>query len=706
MNIRPYLNLTFSGFVIYLILLGIVCVVYVRSEIEPEDINLTGVSLAMQKDNTLAFSVRGQGLGRDVSGFLALDAANHNAIVASLPVWGQAIDAMVVGQKLYVVKLNEGARSYDLTVPIAPEAGISFGKRPWDVTADADRIYLSDLTSGISVYNAAKNMSLYQIDSKGTSFKSVLHRGHLFVAEGEGGLSIYDVTGEGPPQHLITMPLPGVAVDLAVNSNRLFVACGASGLHVIALNDITHPRLIQTIAPRKHYDRVNIFNNVVYASDSDKMLDVFGLSPQHKLMLQSSLPLLGLVKDIVSDGSRIYLSEASYGVSVLDIKDPLHPERDGYVGTPGETAGLALYDQYLYVACRTQGVKIVDTRLLARRDLPALNTPGRTESLLFDGRWMYVTDGPDGFKVIDRSDIDNLQVAARVKTEFAAIHLAKSGDILFVSQLLGDLLLFDVHSPLEPRLISRLRLENDISDMLVRGTDLFTISLSGKLLRIEFADPQHPMVAETLDLPDRALRIDLKDNDIYVAGMHAGLLVVRFEPGMSGRIISQLVRPWPMSEFVSALGVAVLGDFAYVVQGTEGLQIVDISDPQQPEEVAFVKIPGQNLDIVLSGQYAILSNRWLGYFFVDIQQPDKARLVANIFQPRVKTGFQVENGLLYSPSVSSGISVIPLPQKHIARQSRTDLTMTFAKPEYPGRYDLYLSDGRELLKEASVVEIE
>ncbi len=63
------------------------------------------------------------------------------------------------------------------------------------------------------------------------------------------------------------------------------------------------------------------------------------------------------------------------------------------------------------------------------------------------------------------------------------------------------------------------------------------------------------------------------------------------------------------NQWHSAQDVVVVGDLAYVAAGVSGLQIVNVSNPENPEEVGQCNTPGS--DVAVSGDYAYVAGRVL-----------------------------------------------------------------------------------------------
>jgi hypothetical protein len=57
---------------------------------------------------------------------------------------------------------------------------------------------------------------------------------HVFVADGESGLQVIDVTNPASPQIVGSVDLPDNPNGVAISGTRIYVADGESGLQVLA----------------------------------------------------------------------------------------------------------------------------------------------------------------------------------------------------------------------------------------------------------------------------------------------------------------------------------------------------------------------------------------------------------------------------------------------------------------------------------------
>ncbi len=663
-------------------------------------LSISDVTIGAETESRISFKLKGESLS-GMSGYLSLDSSNKRAIVGSIPLEGFTVDLEIIGKRAFVVGRKD-VKIFDLTDPLYPVLLKTYDSvLGWRSDSDASQVFVSTALQGIKIFPATQDSRPYPINTYGRALASIHSGNKLYVAEDTAGISIFTTSGISRYRELGRLDLPGSTQDIALRGEILVAASKESGLHLVDVSEPETPRLLKTLSGNKVYERVWFVGDIVYAADKNRQIDLYRLSGE-QLHFHGSIPLFGYLSDFVLDGDRLYLAEASYGVIALDIKDPSNPGIIGVVGMMGSPSGLAIYNDYLYVASSSQGVQIVDKNRFA--PLRTSTSYSSARDFVLDGRWIYVADDNAGLQILDRSDEKAFKRVATLPTKSKAMAIEKAEDTVYLTLLRGGLIAVDVSNPLRPELVSSIEEESSFSDLAVRGTSLFVSSYANKLLEIDISDPAHLEVVESVELPGRPRRIDVQGDNVYVAAEKAGLLIVNSPEGKPGVIISQINRPWPMSKFSKAFDVVVSGNYAYLVQAEEGLLVIDIRDPENPIERQVVTLPDNGLSLNVSDDYAVVSSRWSGFYFIDITQPETAFLAAKMYLPRSNGYGEVEGRSFYSASRSNGINVIPLPIKSTSGTGSSELF--FERPRVPGWYDLSVSDGTNLIIEPSVMRVD
>jgi hypothetical protein len=109
--------------------------------------------------------------------------------------------------------------------------------------------------------------------------------------------------------------------------------------------------------------------------------------------------------------------------------------------------------------------------------------------------------------------------------------------------------------------------------------------------------------------------------------------------------------------------MSVAAGYLYATS-TAGMHVFDLTDPEMPEEVAIVDLPGIGQDVVIVGGYAygiVWSGDWDhlggGLFVVDVRQPEAPDLVG--YESVEYPGrFALQGGFVYLAGNRYGIQII------------------------------------------------
>jgi len=138
------------------------------------------------------------------------------------------------------------------------------------------------------------------------------------------------------------------------------------------------------------------------------------------------------------------------------------------------------------------------------------------------------------------------------------------------------------------------------------------------------ADSLNVSLAGYIDTPGTALGVHLVGDYAYVAGYHAGLQIIDIStpsaPSLTGTYNTSGV----------ALGVHVVGDYAYVADWYAGLHVIDISTPSTPSLTGTYDT-GYALGVYVSGSYAYVADYTAGLQIIDISTPSAPSLTGTYY---------------------------------------------------------------------------
>jgi len=182
-------------------------------------------------------------------------------------------------------------------------------------------------------------------------------------------------------------------------------------------------------------------------------------------------------------------------------------------------------------------------------------------------------------------------------------------------------------------------------------TTVFEISNSGAL-KINQIDPLE--VGEVYDGTGNARGIFVSGNYAYVADNTDGLEIIDISDPTNPVEVGQVV------DTGNAYSVFVSGNYAYVADNTDGLEIIDISDPTNPVEVGQVVDTGSARGVFVSGNYAYVVDNTDGLEIIDISDPLNPVEVGSVDDGGNAVGVFVSGNYAYVADSGDGLEIIDI----------------------------------------------
>lgn len=257
----------------------------------------------------------------------------------------------------------------------------------------------------------------------------------------------------------------------------------------------------------------------------------------------------------------------------------------------------------------------------ARSALPIQPPVGSSSDPVFVGRWptsssaapvlavavsgnhAYLAAG--GLRVIDLADPTRPQCVGAFETTAVAQSVTVSGHYAYLALGVDGLRVIDISNPSDPQAVGFVG--GFAWESAVQGSHAYVAGASG---------------LEVFDLTDPAFP------------EHRGHCETDGQP----------------------YGVAVFGNYAFVsvvgysdgfVNVGSGLQVIDISNPDNPQRVGRFDFPGMGLDVELSGHYAYVTDGQKALQVIDIADPARPRLVGTCSTGEQPLGLAISDNFAY-----------------------------------------------------------
>jgi peptidoglycan/xylan/chitin deacetylase (PgdA/CDA1 family) len=180
---------------------------------------------------------------------------------------------------------------------------------------------------------------------------------YLYVACGDAGVQVVDITDPLSPTLSGLCATGGSANDLAVDEGYVYAADGAGDLPVIDATLPTDPTLVGSAAVGGSALGIAVSGGYAYLAEGAAGLRIVSIADPSHPVTTATLDTPGVAADVVVAGDTAYVAAGAAGVQIVDISDPAEPVLVGSRALPGTASGLVAFGGRVYVAAGSAGLR-------------------------------------------------------------------------------------------------------------------------------------------------------------------------------------------------------------------------------------------------------------------------------------------------------------------------------------------------------------
>jgi len=332
----------------------------------------------------------------------------------------------------------------------------------------------------------------------------------------------------------------------------------------------------------------------------------------------------GACNTVIADSNYIYIGTGGM-IIIADMTDPSAPVEMSRIGTPGAVWKLFRSGNFLYVANKMGGLRIIDVSdPLSPVEVGSFEKPHWGWECARDvyvlGSYAYVAMG--GLYVLDVSDPYNPLEVAHLDTSWSW-DIYVSSNYAYMTSSRG-LLIFDVSDPSNPVEINNYGSLHCEARVYISNGYAYVTNTSDGFYIIDVNNLSDPVeVAHLYTSPDWVWDVHGSGSYVYVATHDSGLHILD---------VSDPSNPKEVGSYhdVSAdwEDLYVYNNYAYMTFSDGGLRIIDVSDPSNPKKTGFLSTSGTAFDAFVSGRYAYVANG--DFHILDVSDPSNPKEVGSV----------------------------------------------------------------------------
>lgn len=494
------------------------------------------------------------------------------------------------------------------------------------------------------------------------------------------------------------LPLEGFFSTALLYSQFLYLGSNDRGLKALDLKRPLEPLLVGEYLQNRTVTDIQRQGSWLYLSCGRQGLVVMRIMPDGRLSLVSEWMTPRPVTGSVVLGNLLFAISAGQELLVYDVGRPEAVQPLDPLVLDGQIVDIASDGDYLYVVTKTAKLEILQRTATGAKWLyQMLPLPGRPSDVLLQNGMLSIAVGPEVVQY--RLEQPGKPVPLRRISGFdVARRLFPGEDVVYVSDGFSQLQSFALDSG-ERR--QTLVLNQHVRTLVEYRQRLYLAGARTGLLMVRRSGPDPLKNFNHLALPGSAHDLVVQDGQLYVAAMRKGTLRMKLdEKGASYEQIS--------SHRSEAL--ALSGQRLYIAQGKHGLEVFDLSQPDQPRAIARWT-ERKAYEIAAGRRYLALGQGASGVELIELQSQGGYRIADQLTDIH-PISLQLREDLLFVATKAHGIHIY-----RIGRNGRLKETAHLATPFPMNHFTLpldlalyrdvlYIADGASGVMVADISDLE
>ncbi|MBD3191095.1 MAG: hypothetical protein GF308_10645 [Candidatus Heimdallarchaeota archaeon] len=467
----------------------------------------------------------------------------------------------------------------------------------------------------------------------------------------------------------------GYTYDLCQVDDFLYVANGENGLDIYDISNRSSPIKIATnydciFGSNEELRKIDFYNNYIYTLSKFGVLHRVNVSNPNNPQ-QDKWGLGGVGKGSPSGDLKIINGTLYWGsyygkdLSIYDLSySPLFRERGSYTNQQYSNE-ITLLEKIAYIGQTGGKLSIIN---VSNIDCPTLIKTYETVGnpyiydLLIKNHLLFVVGSLDG---IDIFDITNPIAPVKVgnyssgKRLLSISPLNEEQNIYFIGNDQGGVEIIDFSNPSVPIKIGEYQNvdgEGQIESLLVSDNILYLAAGRGGLQIFDIQNYSHPMkITEFRNNEGVANKVVLSEDIAFIANGKAGFRIENISNPFDIKILCDFST---QKEVVDLALSQINSDLLFVVEKNFGLEIFDISNPLSPQNISQFPIENHLVEslIVENGLIYLLLDS-AGLEIINVTTPTSPHKINQFFVDESFREFCLQNDYLFC-STADEIKII------------------------------------------------
>ena len=461
---------------------------------------------------------------------------------------------------------------------------------------------------------------------------------------------VLDISNAASPKIVGEYLTDGYVYDIKLSGSLAFVVIG-KGLLILNLSDPVNPDRVSEVNIKGGPLSVAIEGDFAYVSCFAGRLYVFDISDARSPRLRGGIPVGGqLPTALAAKDGYVYVGNPEYpDLALIDATDPDSLKRRFlHIGGWGLSAFIS--DTLLFVGTRSfsgsHELKIFSVSTPASpKFLSQVAIGAEIAAITANDSAAFVAALDSGIYAVDISDPLRPQLKGRFSQRLSAniggTGIAVSEDNVFTAYFTG-LLAVNISNLDSLEETSFFPTGGSAQKIDLSGHYAYVASGYSGLWILDISDVTNPVGVANINTGGFTADVEVADSIVYLVNWPTqrkeasrGLWIIDVSDPYEPKILSHHIGIVRFSQSRAPNALAKFGNLIFMTQMPSAdndttLEIIDVSDPQQPREVGIFRDDSSILNIAVEEGFAYLATNDQGLKIIDWREPSSPVQITTI----------------------------------------------------------------------------
>ena len=344
------------------------------------------------------------------------------------------------------------------------------------------------------------------------------------------------------------------------------------------------------------------------------------------------------------------------GLHIFDVSNPLNPKWVMKVDIPNVVLDIYVQGGYAYVT--SDMLYVLDISIpqapYIRKSISGTYIP---DGIYVENGYAYIADDMNGLTIFDIDPIDSAYKVKSIDTPGTAMGVSVRNGYAYIADYSGGLQIIDINAG---TVIKSLNTGVRCESVAVSGNYAYVTDAVNGLSIVNITTPESAFIVKTIS--GKARDVFLSGNYAYTVSVN-GLNIVNITSPESAFVVKTVDTKNSGSRIVTG------GGYAYVAAGYEGIHIIDIDPPESAQYLVNI-YSSDSQGIYVSGNLAY-SAGFSGLQILDISYPENTYVLNAVRILSGAYGIDVWNGNAFMAASTAGLDIIDVTPWQNASEIKT-----------------------------------